>query len=236
MASRPDKVAGDKVKDLYDWADSLETKLGVASENGLFRDQKKIGYNQVLEPLMIAIGLCVHDKLSPEDYQKARTNYDLAQNLFHQALQGASRRYRIVRVYGFPVVAYLSFILALLLWVDIAVLPNINGIIFLSIPLQMLLCGTLGSVIRGFWSLWYRVNRLEYRNVWTTWYVISPVMGALLGGAVYLAFVVGLITTTLKVDITNPVLAYLLAIVAGYNWEWAQGILKKFAESFTSSE
>jgi len=229
------KKADDRVKQLYEWADRLETKLNTASENGLFQHQTKIKYHEILNPLMIPLSLCVQEKLSPESYQRARENYDNAQDLFFQALQAVSFLYRLIYVYAFHVLGYLITILALIVWLDLGILPRLGGqVSVLSIPLSMLLCGAFGSVIRSLWYLWYNVNRLEYRNIWSTWYVISPVMGGLLGGVVYLAFVIGLVTTTLKVDLANPILAYLLAIVAGYNWEWANGVIKSVEDKLSS--
>src|SRR5947208_557190 len=92
-------------------------------------------------------------------------------------------RRRLVYVYGIPAVVYLVLVLVLIAWTALNLLPSLSSpLIFLSIPAQILLSGSLGSVLRGVTALWFRVDNMEYRKVWGTWFLLNPFMGALLGG------------------------------------------------------
>jgi hypothetical protein len=66
--------------------------------------------------------------------------------------------------------------------------------------------------------------------VWGVWFLASPILGALLGSIVYLAFVAGFIAAT-KQTLTEPSLPMLLAGMAGFSWEWAVGVIKKVTEA-----
>ncbi len=96
-----------------------------------------------------------------------------------------------------------------------------------------MLGGTAGSVLQGITHLWRDVDEGSYRKLWGTWYLLAPFMGALLGGVVYLVFYVGLVSSTQEPNLTNPSLAILIAMLAGYNWEWAQKVLSRTVEILT---
>jgi len=206
----------------------------VASENGLFKYQTQISYSQVLNPLTKSLALSVCKNLTQRQYELARKYFDISSDFFYQMLHDLRFRTRLKYVYGVHVLAYLLFVLASLGWFSVAVLTHLGNIVFLGIPLQVMVAGAFGGVIQGLYWLWYNVNRSIYRNTWATWFFECPIMGALLRGAVYLAFLVGLVATTLGTTLTNPGLAYVIAIVAGYNWDWAQRVLKKIADAFSS--
>jgi len=241
-------VGADLVNELYtDWADRLETKLNTASENGLFLLKDEEGYNNILNPLMKAIGILaplvsaskqgLPVNLSPAQYEEARRNVNNAQHLFDRAVNAIGLWRRLLYIYGFFTWLYLILATVGISWVLIRYAPSISGsVLFPSVPIQALLSGSLGGILRGGMALWYDVNRGEYRKVWATWFLLTPIMGALLGGAVYLAFIVGIVATTQTVNFTNPQVSYLLAFIAGFNWEWAVDVLDKVAKGLGKKE
>jgi len=227
------QVEDNLVKSLYDRADHLETKLNVASENGLFEHQDKVKHKEILDRINKALSLSLRKKVSPADYSQAIEDLDTAQNLYDRAIHAVGLRKRLSYIYGIPILIYLMLILVMILifaWNLQNLLLDFGDQLILSIPIQILLSGAVGSILRGVKALWSQVDQMQYRKVWMTWFLLCPIMGALLGGVVYLAFFVGIAVSTLTVNFANPSLAILIAVIAGYNWEWAQEVLNRVIE------
>ncbi len=233
------------VEQLYEWADALETKLNVASENGLFQHQPGV-YQTILEKTMFTIEESVshNSKLSRSQYRLALQSLDEAKHLYDSALQGVSRWKKLSCIYGVPSLIYLLAVFATLITLLGLLFPSqanqtstnstaTNVKTLLAVPAPVILAGSLGAVLRGIWALWWDVNRMKYRKVWETWYILAPFMGALLGLVVYLAFYTGIVATTAKPDIANLTLAYLIAFVAGFNWDASHKVLEKVASILT---
>src|SRR6267378_4766337 len=102
------------VSDLYTRADTLESKLNVGSENGLFRHQDLVTYDSILDPLIDSIRLSTQNHLGPDDYAKALTAYDHANSRYHLAIQSVSLYHRLAYVYGAPTLVYLLLVLSLI--------------------------------------------------------------------------------------------------------------------------
>ena len=228
-------------KQLFDWADRVETKLNTASENGVFDHQERVRYKDVLDPVLRAIAILAPVVSAPDpnaapslsviEYNEARDAVDTAGNLLDRAYNSVPLGMKLVYVYGFWTWLYLLLVLIGVVIIAIYFASDVTGpFVFLSIPIQAILFGALGGILRGGWALWYRVNRREYRKVWGVWFLLAPIMGGLLGAAIYLAFFVGLVATTQTVDFTNPQATYLVAFLAGFNWQWAADILEKVAK------
>ena len=234
----PDKpstgtVTSDLASELFRRADKLETKLNVASDNGLFIDQHVVSYEKILHELTKVFPICLKSSVSPDEYSKAITYLDTAQNNYDTAIQSVNRRKTILYVYAFPTLAYLLAILTVIVTATIWKAPNVStSIPFLSIPKKIFAAGAVGALLQDIWYLWQRVSQREYRKIWTTLYALSPVLGALLGGVVYLALVTGILVSTGIGTFTSLTLPILLAIVAGYNWQWAIDTIENIAKSF----
>ncbi len=225
------------VDDLFERADRLETKLNTASENGLFEDQSEVTHRAILDQITAALELGLRKELSPAEFSRGIVALDTAQNLFDKAIEAVSLGKKLNYVYGIPTLLYMLLVLALIASTVLWRIPDLSTpLSFLTIPKKILVAGAVGAILRGIALLWYNVNRREYRKLWATWYLLCPVMGALLGGFVYLAFFATIVTTTLTLNFANPSLAILIAILAGYNWEWAKDILEKLAKVFTAKE
>lgn len=236
----PVVVEDQKKQDLYTRADDMESRLNTASENGLFAhqpkpdDPKTITYDMILEQVKVAILKGLQDKLSPEEYWEGLEAVDKAQNLYDNAVERVGRWSRFNYVYAGPAAVFMVFTLGVVVWLALKPPAVFMGLpIFLQIPKKIILAGILGSILNGITSLWSNVNQRMYRKIWGTWFVLSPFMGALLGGAVYLAFYVGIISSSPTNTIANPSLAILVALLAGYNWKWAQQLLSNAASIFT---
>jgi hypothetical protein len=223
-----------RAKELYDRSDDLETQLNVATENGLFIHQSVVKHEEILDGVKRVFKISLKQPVSAEDYSDAIGLLDEAQNRLDISLQAVGLRRRLIYVYGAPAVAYLLAVLLFMIWISFWPLPLFSGpLIFISIPLQIMFAGVVGGVLRGVKAVWSQVDKLQYRKFWGTWFVLCPVMGLLLGGAIYLAFVTGILVSTSSAPITNTTLAVLLAILAGYNWEWAEGVLAKIPDIFS---
>ncbi len=232
--SAPMSDEKERLKDLYKRADDLETKLNTASENGLFAHQKEVTHEEILQELMVALKISIQDKITPDDYVKAIEALDRAQNKFDTAIEKVGRGKRLLYVYGVPSAVYMFGILGVIGWVVLSPPSIFSGLpSFLTIPKKVMLGGTVGSVLQGITKLWNDVDERSYRKLWGTWYLLAPFMGALLGSIVYLVFYVGLVSSTQEPNLTNPSLAILIAMLAGYNWEWAQGVLSRTVEILT---
>lgn len=231
-----DQVDADRLGELYKSCNDFETRLQVAIENGLFQHQSVVKLSEILPLLKDAMIISLTPRVSPKDYSDAILKLDTAKGSFAQALVAVGTWKRLLYVYGLPPMAYLLLVLAFDGWVVLKFIPNYPGISFLSMPFQILVAGSVGSVLKGLAGLWEHVDALEYRKIWATWYLLNPFMGALLGGIVYLAFDVGIVVTTSSgVSMTNPILPILVAAIAGYNWKWSRDVLNKVVELFSST-
>ena len=140
----------------------------------------------------------------------------------------------LVYVYAVPMLVYLFIVLGLILSAAVWKIPNLsNGVSFLYIPKKIFAAGAIGALLQDFWNMWQNVSNRVYRQSWTTLYLLSPVLGALLGGVIYLAFLGGILVSTPTTTFSNLTLPILLAIVAGYNWQWAIDIIENIAKAFS---
>jgi len=210
-------------------------KLNIAQENGLFQHQKD-QYDTIHSRLLDALGASMKANCSATEYVAARKNVDDAQTNFNTTIQSAKFGYKFNYVYGLPVLLYLIGMLGLIAFREAfrSLFPPLSSVHLSlpAIPTHIVLAGAVGAILRAIIALWRQVDRMLYRRVWATWFILSPITGALLGGIVYLGFFVGILVTTNGM-INNPALPILIAAIAGFNWEWAQGVLQNLANVFT---
>ena len=87
-----------------------------------------------------------------------------------------------------------------------------------------------------------KIHLRQIRKYWYTWYLLLPLIGAILGALVYLILLAGLIATT-GVQPTqiatigeqqthSQFLIMLLCALGGFNSRWAVSLLDKLTEIF----
>lgn len=229
--ARGEEVDEQLLKDLNSRIDDLRDDVLCASENGLFTEQKKVSFGEIMDLLKEA-PLSLNAPRSK--YFEARSNYDKARNIFDTAIEKAGSCWRLEYCYGIRFFIYLVFILGvvfLLVWLR----PLPSWLTLIPVPKRAIMWGVIGSVLQGFWALWQAVKDRDFRKFLMMWFLALPFVGGLLGAVMYLAFVAGVVAAT-RSTLQDPTLPLLVAALAGFSWEWAVGVINNLAKSFKLGE
>jgi hypothetical protein len=96
------------------------------------------------------------------------------------------------------------------------------------------LAGGMGGVLGALYSLWTHVAReQDYSPQYNMWYYTQPLMGVPIGMLIYLFINTGIqLTVAAGQDISNPLIVYTLAGVAGYQQNVAWDIIRQILKAF----
>jgi len=228
-------LAQDKNNDAQYWKDQLDElqdALESANENGLLKDNAET-YKKIMDKITGALTDLSGDAPKTTD---ARNKYSTALQELNKHANSASFWWRFSYLYAGPALVYLLglFTAILLLWgLFQPVLLNLN---VLWVPSWAFLWGALGGILYGFWWLWQHASKRDFRKVWYVWYILLPIMGAILGALAYLIFVAGLISTTGEIQIKSQSFIMLLSGLAGFSARWMVQMLDKITKMIKIGE
>lgn len=219
MAQKEDSDA----KAVKNQLDFLQESLEIANESGLLKED-----SEAYEKIIDNIGKALQD-LSNKNPRtiEARKKFSLAFFQFNKAINSTSFWWRFKYAFGGPVLLYLlSVSIAIFLsWILLS--PILLDSKMLWVPSWAYLWGAIGGTLQGFWWLWQHIWKRQLRKYWFTWYVILPLLGAILGALTYLVFFAGFIAATGQTQITSEFFVILLCALAGFSTKWAVEILDK---------
>ncbi len=204
----------------------LESALETANENGLFTEDYD-SYKKIMGIINAAI---TDLSATPPKVIEAREKFGSAWYALNKHCNSKSFGWRFKYAYGGPALLYLVglFVGLLLLWIFFQ--TSILGSSLLWVPSWAFFWGSLGGILYGFWWLWQHTSRRDFRKIWYIWYILLPVMGAVLGALAYLIFIAGFIATTGKSEIESQYFVMLLSALAGFSARWAVQMIEKITE------
>ncbi len=98
--------------------------------------------------------------------------------------------------------------------------------------------GGIGGLIGAMYHLWWHVSKLEdFDKSYTMWYIVQPVMGAILGGLMYLVMAAGFLAMNIvpqEKDVIHA-LPLVLAAIAGFRQLYVYELLDRLVKSFMPS-
>jgi hypothetical protein len=214
------------VKALNSHLDLAQKCLEIANENGLLINDSK-AYEQIIGDITEARRSL---SKSPPDVIEGGRKSSLAYFQFNRAVNSMGFLWRFKYCLGGPVLLYLFGVSAsvFLLWGYFS--SVILDYVVLWIPSWAFLWGVVGGTLQGFWFLWQHISRRELRKPWFVWYVILPLMGALLGALTYLIFISGFIVATGETQVTSESFVMLLCALAGFSSKWAVELLDRLTQ------
>ena len=203
--------------------DKLQMVLESADENGLFKSDSET-YKNILSDLIVA-----RDELkqNPPRIIEAWEKFYSAYHKFNQVVNSADFWWRFEYSFGGLPLIYLTTVFASIVLVCVLITPTVLDSRVLLIPGWAYLWGSIGGVLQGFWRLWQHVSDRILRKHWITWYMLLPIIGAILGALTYLIFFAGFITATGETEIKSEFIIMLLCAIAGFSSKWAVQLLDK---------
>jgi len=216
---------------LRDQIEDLATSLVTLSENGLFCVQNDIHYNDCVQPLGEA-----RQKLG-QDFNYALEKYMEASGKIDGAIHAAPLKWQVLHLYGIPHMLYLIVSLVFLVYIytwSVSLSPSTIDVFW--VPIWSPVLGALGGIGRALWSLWYDVNRRRLRKVWLVWFLQAPILGAIFGIMMYLAFLAGYIAITRSAEVKGEAFPMLLSVLAGFSWEWVNQARSKIMRALGGGE
>jgi hypothetical protein len=200
----------------------LQDALESANEDGLIQDPND--YQEIMHNIAGGFADLSQD---PPDTIEVRKKYGIACHKFNGHVNKAKFWWRFKYCYGGPALLYLlsMFVTILVVWLFFS--SSLSNSTFLWVPSWAFMWGAIGGIFNGFWWLWQHAWRRELRKVWYVWYVVLPIMGAILGALVYLVFLAGFIAATGETQIKLQSLVMLLSALAGFSARWAVEVLNK---------
>lgn len=205
--------------------------VNAANENGAFMDSVEDHEKLIGDVTQALKGLSDN----PPKIGDARKTFSLVAGELSRRVNSKPFGWRFVYGYGGPAfLYYIAIFLAItLVWLFFPTLLDYN---FLWVPSWAFVWGTLGAVLNGFWKVWQHAAYRQIRKYWYTWYLLLPLIGAILGAITYLILLAGLIATTGGQQTQSQFLLMLLCALGGFNSEWAVSLLDKLTEIFQISK
>ena len=217
----------DRLKDVRDQINRVDTKLNKASSNGLFKEvvQNKETFENIQNILLEA-----RKAIDDSHLSEAETKLSLANGKFNYALQSTPRHWRFSNLYaGYIWIYLIGFLVGIFIFYYFdfdGQLSQDNN--FNQSAIYATTWGCIGSILRGLWFLKKRVDLKDYENSWAMTFLSAPFIGSILGVVVYLLIIGGLLSITQQnLDIKNIFAIIPFSAFAGFNWEWAIEQFKK---------
>jgi hypothetical protein len=107
---------------------------------------------------------------------------------------------------------------------------------FISVHSGTAWFGALGGVTIGLFGLYTHIQVRDFDPKYELWYVCKPIMGAIFGWFVFVIFYVGFIAIGTKADLTNPLLLYVIAFLAGFSERFTIRIVDRMMTLLTTWE
>lgn len=213
MAKTPEK----DVKDIVDQLNKLQDALEISNENGLFKNNFNI-YEKILNYITEA-----HKEINnkPPNTIEANNKFSLAFFEFNQVMNSTNFWWRFKYSFGGPIIIYFTLILVLISLTHIILPSQFIEVKIFGVHCWAYVWGTIGSILQGFWWLWQHVSDRSLRKYWFVWFLLLPIIGAILGALMYLIFNAGFIAATGEVQLKSEIFPMLLSALAGFSCRWA---------------
>jgi hypothetical protein len=91
--------------------------------------------------------------------------------------------------------------------------------------------GMIGAILRCLYWLQFQASQALFRPRWFTVFIVAPPIGAILGWFVSLLIKVSVQAVSKDPMTTDWRMISLVAAFAGFNWEWALGVLEETVKS-----
>ena len=146
--------------------------------------------------------------------------------------------WRLRNIYALHLFPYVPIVLSMIYIFYVFNIPeNITSLLHIEISaINTVIWGVIGALFQDIWYLWLYVSTREYEVVWQVKFFLAPIVGGIIGGAIYLLITAGLLVLSADVNTEQPrdFVVYIIAFFAGYKWEWAIKRLEGVGEKFGS--
>jgi hypothetical protein len=240
---------------LYESIERVHTRLSAASSNGLFALEKvSVSFKEVMQELE-----CARKCLKINYYLECENHICHATAKYSDAINTKNLGWwRFKYIYAGHILIYLiGLLIGIFLFYNLfyfelvgnnetpKLLDNIIGKDYSAAAVHAVVWGTIGSILREIWFLKAITADRRYTNSWRVYFIVGPFIGAIFGAMIFFLVVGGLIVIGDEANSGSPInqsgspinqlIIIALALLAGFNWEWAIMILKRIGDSFQST-
>jgi hypothetical protein len=209
----------------------LDAWVSIGLENGLFKDNDK--YTEIKKDIKE-----IWEGLEKVEYKRSEAEIKLKEirEKYFDAVESKNFWWKFQYVYAFPIFIYnVLFLLAIFFLYYLGINEKMSSILQInSLPINAVIWGTIGGILRSLWKLWNNLDDRIYRSAWLINFLSAPILGAILGGLVFFIVSSGAVILTASSVTTgnnenglNSSLIIVLSALGGYNWEWAIEQLEK---------
>ena len=186
----------EKMRLLQEEIDLLDSRVSIASENGMFgtnqKDVPRDSFYKIQDYLRSARKCLYSGNITEADYVTS-----LALQKYNDALYSTRRRWRFTNVYAGNIWIYLvAFLTAILAFyfsqMDKSILNDLN-VKIQSDALYAASWGAVGGILRGLWYLKERVSDRKYSNSYRIYFLSVPFLGGLFGAVMYFSLLAGVL-------------------------------------------
>jgi hypothetical protein len=96
--------------------------------------------------------------------------------------------------------------------------------------------GALGGVAVALYGLYTHIQGRSFDPKYELWYICKPVMGAIFGWFVFLVYFVGFIAVQGRAEVTNRLVLYVIAFLAGFSERFTIKIIDRLMQVLTTWE